>query len=94
MPVHRQTIFLCVILHDSRIPIQLSAVKGSPSMLKRKLFVCSVFRESALLAAVPPPCLTRGSYKKVKYPFVFDAYSEAQQSSAYVSGNKVTDFSV
>jgi len=50
----------------------------------------STFRESALLAAIPPPPrLTRGSQPKVKYPFVFDAYSEAQQSSAYIGGNKV-----
>ncbi|KAK2190751.1 hypothetical protein NP493_71g05055 [Ridgeia piscesae] len=47
-------------------------------------------RESALLAAIPPPPrLTRGSQPKVKYPFVFDAYSEAQQSSAYIGGNKM-----
>ena len=54
-------------------------------------FVSSIHREAALLAAIPPPPRsTRGSHQKViKYQYVFDQQTEAQQSSAFIGGNKV-----
>ncbi len=50
------------------------------------------FREAALLAAAQSPMFTgtgRSIPDREKYPYVFDAFAEARQTSAFVGGAKV-----
>ena len=52
-----------------------------------------VYREAALFAAATAPQFFRRDtqpQKTPKYPFVFDSYAEAKQSSAFVAGAKVS----
>lgn len=50
------------------------------------------FREASLYAAASTPLFSRPGRQvtiREKYPFVFDNYAEAKQSSAFVAGAKV-----